>query len=84
MITLKLYDIQVWDGGSEYNHKHYTSDLEAAEAWMAKNKYDNVVERTMIIAESVEELFDLDSGEIKKRALAKLTEAEKIALGLVK
>lgn len=82
MITLKVYDIRVWDGGDRYDHKHYTTDPEAANAWMTKHKYDSILESTMIITESVEELFDLDSGEVKRRALAKLSEAEKIALGL--
>jgi hypothetical protein len=84
MITLKLYDIQVWDGGSSHNHKHYTTDLVAAACWQTVHEHDFIIEKTMVIAESIKELFDLDSGEVKRRALAKLTEAEKIALGLVK
>ena len=84
MITLTVYDIQVWDGRDRHIHKHYTTDPEATKAWLNKNPHDFIQKKTMIIAESTEELFDMDSGEVKRRALAKLTEAEKIALGLVK
>ena len=59
-------------------------DAEATKAWLNKHPHDFIQKKTMIIAESTEELFDMDSGEVKRRALAKLTEAEKIALGLVK
>jgi len=84
MITMTLYDIQVWDGGDRRIHKHYTNDKLAAEAWQAKYKNDLVSTRVFHIAESVEELFELDTGMIAERALAKLTTAEKVALGLIK
>lgn len=47
-------------------------------------KYDmsNIREATMVILDSIDELKDMELEELKNRALAKLTHAEKQALGL--
>lgn len=82
MKIIKCWDIQVWDGGDRHNHKYYVATKEAADAWMAKNKFDTVYEKQFIILDSYEELMDYRNGESRKRALAKLTEEDKIALGL--
>ena len=55
---------------------------EAADEWMAKNKYDMVYEHEMVILDSWDELQDYKNGELRKRALAKLTAEEKVVLGL--
>lgn len=82
MKIIKCWDIQVWDGGDRHDHKYYVATKEAADAWMAKNKFDTVYEKQFIILDSYEELMDYRNGESRKRALAKLTEEDKIALGL--
>ena len=82
MKVIKCWDIQVWDGGDRHNHKYYVSTKEAADAWIAEHKYDAIYERELVILDSLTELKDYESGELRKRALAKLTKEEKMILGL--
>jgi len=82
MKIIKCWDIQVWDGGDRHNHRYYVATKEAADEWMAKNKYDMVYEHEMVILDSWDELQDYKNGELRKRALAKLTAEEKVVLGL--
>ncbi len=82
MQVIKCWDIQVWDGGDRHNHKYYVSTKEAADEWIARNKYDTVFEKEFVILDSWDELQAYKDGELRKRALAKLTDAEKVVLGL--
>ena len=82
MKILKVWDIQVWDGGDRHNHKYYVATKEAADEWMKKNTYDTVYEKEMVILDSWDELQDYKDGELRKRALAKLTAEERVVLGL--
>jgi hypothetical protein len=82
MKIIKCWDIQVWDGGDRHNHKYYVATKEAADAWIAKNKYDMIYEKEMIILDDLPEVEAYRNGELRKRALAKLTEEERIVLGL--
>jgi hypothetical protein len=82
MQIVKCWDIQVWDGGDRHNHKYYVKTKEAADEWMAKNKFDTVFEREFVILDNWDELQAYKDGELRKRALAKLTDAEKVVLGL--
>lgn len=82
MQIIKCWDIQVWDGGDRHNHKYYVATKEAADEWMAKNKYDMIYEKEFVILDSWDELQDYKNGELRKRALAKLTEEERIVLGV--
>ena len=82
MQIIKCWDIRTWDGGSHHNHKYYVATKEAADTWKAKNKYDEVYATEFVILDSLDELTEYENGELRKRALAKLTEAEKKVLGL--
>lgn len=82
MKIIKCWDIQIWDGGDRFHHKYYVATKEAAAAWKVKHKYDEVLEREFVILDSLDELTEYESGELRKQALAKLTEAEKKVLGL--
>jgi hypothetical protein len=82
MKILKVWDIQVWDGGDRHNHKYYVATKEAADEWIEKNKYDMIYEKEIVILDSWDELQDYKNGELRKRALAKLTEEERIVLGV--
>lgn len=82
MQIIKCWDIQVWDGGERHNHKYFVATKEAADQWMAKNTYDSVWEREFIILDNFAELEEYRNGEMRKRALAKLTEEDKKVLGL--
>ena len=82
MKIIKCWDIQVWDGGDRHNHKYYVATKEAADEWKAKNKFDEVYEKEFVILDSWDELEAYENGELRKRALAKLTDAERKVLGL--
>ena len=82
MKIIKCWDIQVWDGGDRHNHKYYVATQEAAEQWKEKNKYDEIYEKEFVILDSWDELEEYKNGELRKRALAKLTAEEKVILGL--
>lgn len=82
MKIIKCWDIQVWDGGDRHNHKYYVATKEAADAWKANNTYDEVYEKEFVILDSLTELEEYRAGELRKRALAKLTAEERVILGL--
>ena len=82
MKIVKCWDIQVWDGGDRHNHKYYVATKEAADEWKAKNKFDEIYEKEFVILDNWDELQAYKDGELRKRALAKLTDAEKVVLGL--
>jgi hypothetical protein len=82
MQIIKCWDIQVWDGADRHNHKYYVKTKEAADEWMAKNKYDMIDEKEIVILDDLTEVEAFKNGELRKRALAKLTDAEKVVLGL--
>ena len=82
MKIINCWDIRVWDGGDRHHHKYYVATKEAADEWKTKNKFDEVYEHQFIILDSYKELMDYQTGEARNRALAKLTEEDKVALGL--
>ena len=82
MKIINCWDIEVWDGGDRHNHKYYVATKEAADEWKANHKHDLIYEKQIVILDSYAELMDYKNGEARKRALAKLTEEDKIALGL--
>ena len=55
---------------------------EAADEWKFRNKYDEVYEHQIVILDDLKEVEEYKNGEMRKRALAKLTEEDKIVLGL--
>ena len=82
MQIIKCWDIQVWDGGDRHNHRDYVATKEAADEWKFRNKYDEVYEKEFVILDDLGEVEAYKNGELRKRALAKLTEEDKIVLGL--
>ena len=82
MQIIKCWDIQVWDGGDRHHHKYYVATKKAAEQWKEKNKYDSIYEQEFVILDDLNEVEAYKNGELRKRALAKLTAEEKVVLGL--
>ena len=85
MKIIKCYDIHVWDGGDRSYHKYYlarTDDDTELKKWKAQHKHDTAYDAELIIFDSFDEIDQYENGELRRRALAKLTDAEKIALGL--
>ena len=82
MKIINCWDIEVWDGGERHNHKYYVATKEIADDWKVNHKHDLIYEKQIVILDSYAELMEYRNGEARKRALAKLTEEDKIALGL--
>ena len=81
MKVIKLYSIQSWDGGDRHNHKFYLTSKKEADKWHKKNTYDAVREVEIEIFDTLEEWEEWEEGNLRERALSKLTEAERRALG---
>lgn len=72
----------MWNGVDRHNHKYYVSTKEAADEWKKNNNYDAIYEKEIIVHDSYIEIMSFRNSEAKKAALAKLSEEDKIALGL--
>lgn len=81
MQVLKVYSVRVWDGGDRHNHKFYLANKSDADRYLENNKFDMVEEKTIEIFDTLGEWDEWKTGEVKKRALAKLTAEERRALG---
>jgi len=81
MQVLKLYSVQVWDGGSMHKHKFYLTSKAEADRYLKDNKYDMVNDVDLEIFDTLEEWKEWKSGKVKERALSKLTVEERRALG---
>jgi hypothetical protein len=84
MKIVTFYQINRFDGGD----RHIPSDIcfsnmEEADKFVSKNKYDDYVKRQFFVYESSEEYIESNSKILKEKALAKLTDLEKKALGLL-
>lgn len=77
MKIINCWDIQGWDG----THTAYLATKAAADEWLVLNKYDSAYEKEFVIHDSMEEFEQYKNVELRKRALNKLTEEEKRALG---
>ncbi len=82
MKILTVWDIQVWDGSDRHSHKYYVASKEAADAWMKKNRFDRVTTKDLVVFDNLEDIEHFNLMEVRKKALAKLTEDEKLALGV--
>lgn len=81
MKTMVVYSIRVWDGGDRCNHRFYLASKEEAEKWVKENNFDSYWEEVITVYDTIEERETHIKNGAKKRALAKLTEEERKALG---
>lgn len=83
MKSIRVWDVQRWDGGERHNHDFY---LQHEAATQDKLKlYDPhglFLDRTLIIVEALNEIPLLKAEKIRQGALAKLNAQERKALGL--
>lgn len=82
MQVIKYWDIQVWNGADRCNSKYLVASESIADQFLAINTFDRADEKSITIFDSFKELEDHINGAARRAALAKLTEADKIALGL--
>jgi len=84
MKKIEYYQFMQWDGGDRHYSKDPAFFIKAdADAYLGDNKYDRFDKKTVYIYESVDEYNEAKGEEVKERALAKLTDVEKKALGLI-
>lgn len=76
---IKMFDVHVWDGGERQNYAASFSSEEEAKKFASKHDY--ISPKEIIVFDNVEEAKDFKNGAVKKQALAKLTDAERKALG---
>lgn len=87
IIVANVISAQAWDGAERYAHDFFISNQEAADQFMAnlgsqKQHYYSMQPTKIVIAHTVDQITEYKTGEMKRRALAKLTEEDKIVLGL--
>lgn len=83
MKKFEYYQFMKWDGGD----RHYAKDpvffnKADADAYIGDNRHDRFDKKTVYIYESVAEYMETEKEVTKQKALAKLTDVEKRALGL--
>lgn len=84
MKTVTFYQFMQWDGGDRHDPTELCfSNLDDMKKYMKGNLYDKFQKRTYVIYDSLEEYNQVNMEETKKSALAKLTDIEKMALGLL-
>lgn len=84
MKTITYYQFMQYDGGD----RHYPKEpaflnKEDADEFVRGNVYDHFDKKTVTVYESLEEYKETKSEQVKAQAIAKLTEVEKRALGLI-
>ena len=82
MKIVKCWDIQSWDGGDRHNHKFYVASKSEKDAYLKVNTYDIAIEREFVIFDTLSEQASFKNGQIRKEALAKLTDIERKCLGV--
>lgn len=82
MQVIECWDIRVWDGVDRYYHKYYVKDENSAKEWKKRNTFDEIRKMELVIFDNYDEMMTYDSGELRRRALAKLTAEEIKALGI--
>lgn len=84
MKTITYYQYMEWDGVDSHLSKEPAFlNKEDADRFLGDNKYDHFAKVTVPVYESLEEYEEVSGGRVKAQALAKLTEVEKRALGLI-
>lgn len=82
MQVFKLYSVCVWDGCDRQDHKFYLTSKAEADKYLKNNTYDTVREVNLEIFDTLEEWEVAENSKLRERALAKLTDTERRALGI--
>jgi hypothetical protein len=84
MKKIEYYRFMEWDGGDCHVPKDPCFLNKAdADAFLGDNRYDRFDRRTVYVYESLEEYTAVSEEKTRAAALAKLTDIEKKALGLI-
>jgi hypothetical protein len=82
MKTIECWSIEVWDGAGCHNHKFYVASEVEADKWLADNKFDAKVKKTLVIFDTLIEALDNDLATVRKRVIEKLSPLERRAMGV--
>lgn len=77
--VIECFEVQDWDGGERHNHSYYIES--EPDPMMIKQSHAICIRRKFVIHETVDDLQLWKSGDLKKKALEKLTPEERAALG---
>lgn len=77
---IECYDVQLWDGGDRHNHHCYMMD--EGSAHKIAGTHGQVYKKQIIVHDTEQDYRDFKNGEVKRKALAKLTDVEIAALGI--
>jgi len=81
--VVNVVSVQEWDGGDRYHHKFYFTDYEVAKEYKAKvDKSCYLHHTSLIVCDTIEDVKNWKNGELRQRALAKLTPEDRQVLGL--
>lgn len=84
MKTITYYQFMEWDGGDRHHSKEPAFLNKAdADQFLGDNVYHHFSKITVPVYESFEEYEKVSSERVEMQALAKLTDLEKKALGLI-
>lgn len=80
MIQMEVWEAFQWDGGSQQNSAGLFADAKDAES--IAGKHGRVSRKVLVVFESILDYQENTVTELRKKALAKLTLAERAALGI--
>ncbi len=78
---IEVQEVHLWDGGDRHNFGFYLATKDEADKYKKLDPHCYISPRTLMIFNTVDEQQRFSQGEVKNRALSKLTKEERIALG---
>lgn len=87
IIVANVFSAQAWDGGERHNHEFFLSSQKAVDDFKAtlgpnNQHYYTFSSQKLVIAHSAAQIQEYKTGEMRRRALAKLTAEDKVILGI--
>lgn len=80
MIQMEVWEAFQWDGGERQNSVGFFSNV--SDAAQIAGKHGRTARKVLVVFESVVDYQENTITELRKKALAKLTPAERQALGI--
>lgn len=84
MKTLKVWDVQFWDGGDRHNHAFFLDRSTPVIDIERMHEHSISLQHDFIVLDSLDEYPNLVAVRKRTAALAKLTPEERVLLGLEK
>lgn len=81
MQVITVNQVNLWDGGDRHNFGFFLSSDVEAEKYKEIDPNCYITKKEIIIFDNIADYREYKSGEVKRRALSKLTVEERVALG---